>query len=119
MTPDGRTLYVATAGADRVSVIRTDTGTLTHSVPVGGGPTALAFAPDGRHLYVSHLTSDDVPVISTRSRTVTDTIAVGDGPNGLAVAPDGCTVHVGKGPSPRGGPSAYRQSRSRASTAEL
>ncbi|WP_159050833.1 hypothetical protein [Streptomyces sp. IMTB 1903] len=39
MTPDGRTLYVATAGADRVSVIRTDTGTLTHSVPVGGGPT--------------------------------------------------------------------------------
>ncbi|WP_030849788.1 YncE family protein [Streptomyces sp. NRRL F-4474] len=77
MTPDGRTLYVATADADRVSVIRTDTGTPTHSVPVGGGPTPLALAPDG------------------------------------------CTVHVGKGPSPRGGPSAYRQSRSRASTAEL
>jgi YVTN family beta-propeller protein len=79
-----------------VSVIATDTNTVTASItlPVGARPLAVAVTPDGRQgLCRERHQPDAVSVIATATNMV-GSIPVGGFPAGLAVTPDGSKVYV-------------------------
>jgi DNA-binding beta-propeller fold protein YncE len=71
VSPNGRHLVCANAGADNLSVVDTRTDTLvetiwTKSSPadlLGASPNALAFSPDGRILYAANGTQNAIAVI--------------------------------------------------------
>ena len=78
LTPDGRTLAVANAASDTVSLI--DTATLkvvrtawtkeNPAVPFGASPNALAFDAEGERLYVCNGTMNCVSVLELENEAV-------------------------------------------------
>jgi YVTN family beta-propeller protein len=93
-SPDGRYLYVVTAGA--LSVIDTSTrATVGDPIPVEGTPRQPAVAPDGR-VYLTDHDRGTVSVLDPVADEPADVveIPVGDGPRGIAIAPDGTTAYV-------------------------
>ena len=56
LSPDGRTLYVAMAGNNAVSVVRVTSAALRVAglIPTGWYPTAVATSADGQQLYVAN-----------------------------------------------------------------
>ena len=77
LSTDGSTVFVVNTPAGTLDVISTDSLTVTHRVPVGIDPVALALRPDGQELWVSNHLSDSVSVIDTdpTSPTYLHTIA--------------------------------------------
>ncbi len=84
VSPDGKTLYLAAFGSNKVAAIATgqlDTGRYVPSgsrqvaVP-GGGPTGLALSADGSRLFVLSRYSNEVSVIDTATLTVRQTVAM-------------------------------------------
>lgn len=94
VSPDGATLYVVNQGPDTVSVIDTDTQSVTATISVGVNPILVAVSPDGGTVYVTNNGGSSVSVIDAGTNTVTATIPVGVSPYGVAVSPDGATVYV-------------------------
>ena len=82
---DGRTLYVANANSDTISVI--DTGTLRISetvmvrpdptLPFGSQPNALALSKDGRSLYVANGGNNAIAVVALRSDSQPNSVVKG------------------------------------------
>jgi hypothetical protein len=74
LSPDGRWLVCANAGADNLSVLDTRSGAVRETIWVkskpsdllAASPNALAFAPDGRTLYVANGTQNALAVIEFR-----------------------------------------------------
>ena len=66
----------------------------TTTIPVGGGPGAVAFTPDGSRSYVAHGGDNTVSVIKLSTNTVVGTILVGRNSFGLAFSPDGAKADV-------------------------
>jgi len=93
-SPGTPAAYVANAGDNTVSVLDTTTGTVTSTVPVGGGPQSPAASPDGTRVYVPDIASNRVSVIDTGSDTVTATVPVGTSPTAVAVTPDNRRAYV-------------------------
>ena len=81
-------MYVANFDSDTVSVIDTNTNTVTSEITVGSGPMAIAFDPTHKRMYVTNADGESVSVIDTNTNTVTSEIALGDA---LAIAFD--TTH--------------------------
>jgi YVTN family beta-propeller protein len=123
VSADGRTLYVAHAAADVVSVVDLAGGGgrgrveatialgLTPRAPHGSGPNALALSPDGHTLYVANADNNDVAVVDLAHEggpRVMGLIPTGWYPTAVALSADGRTLYVanGKGdrssPNPRG-----------------
>jgi serine/threonine-protein kinase len=95
VSPDGRRAYGVNPDAPgTVSVIKTDSGTIAATIPVGEYPWGVAVSPDGRRAYIANLLSDTVSVIDTMKSTVTATILVGSTPYGAAVSPDGRHAYI-------------------------
>jgi YVTN family beta-propeller protein len=92
--PAARTVYVANAGDDTVSVIDAATGTVTGTIPVGSGPDAVAVDPAARTVYVANADGGTVSVIDGATSTVTATLPVGSWPDGVAVDPGTHTAYV-------------------------
>ena len=67
---------------------------VTHTIPVGNGPHAVAVDPDTRTVYVTNYLANTVSVIDEATMTVTRTIPVGFNPDGVAVDPAARTVYV-------------------------
>lgn len=65
VTPDGRYVYVANSNSGTVSVVDTQTLTVSSTVQVGTSPSAIAIGLDGRVAYVADRTSGTVSVIDT------------------------------------------------------
>jgi DNA-binding beta-propeller fold protein YncE len=71
VSPNGRYLVCANAGADHLSVVDTRSDTVVETVwtkpspadLLGASPNALAFAPDGRTLYAANGTQNAVAVV--------------------------------------------------------
>jgi YVTN family beta-propeller protein len=116
---DGRTLYVAHAAADAVSLVDLAASRVTSTIrlsltaraPHGTGPNALALSPDGRTLYVANADNNDVAVVALGAEAgpqVTGLIPTGWYPTAVALSADGGTLYVangkgtGTGPNPRG-----------------
>jgi YVTN family beta-propeller protein len=99
VSPDGKTIYVAsfTNGPGLVSIIDSQSNTVTDTISVGGILGSIAITPDGSALYLINDGSSTIPtsvvVISTTNKTVTATIQVSS-PGDLAVSPSGKYVYV-------------------------
>ena len=64
------------------------------AVPVGNGPTGVAYdSKDGR-MYVANLYSNSVSVIDTNTNTVISTLGVGTNPYGVAYDSNDGRVYV-------------------------
>lgn len=89
------------------SVTRMDleSGKVTHTIPVGLHPTALALDEPRRRLYVANGNSESISVIDTERIAVVQTISIqpfsqtvrGIAPTAIQVSPDGATVYVACG----------------------
>ncbi len=72
LSPNGRYLVCANAGADNLSVIDTRSDTLVETIwtkaspadLLGASPNALAFAPNGRTLYAANGTQNAIAVLN-------------------------------------------------------
>ena len=71
-----------------VSVISTDSNTVTSRIRVGSRPTAIAITPDGTMAFVANFYSESVSVISTASNTIIATVMVGENPTAIATSSD-------------------------------
>lgn len=73
LSPDRKTLYVACANSDIISVINTESDEVTGIISVhrndamkfGSSPNDLTISPDGKYLYVANGTENAVCVIRT------------------------------------------------------
>jgi YVTN family beta-propeller protein len=63
-------------------------------VPVGDGPTGVAFNPDTNTVYVTNSLSNTTSVIDGTENTVQSDLSVGTNPVGVAVNPDTGKVYV-------------------------
>ncbi|NLX06998.1 MAG: YncE family protein [Phycisphaerae bacterium] len=64
------------------------------TVPVGDGPSALAYTPDGSQVWVANMFDDSVTIFQTSDHSIASIIAGGDGPVGVAFSPDGARAYV-------------------------
>src|SRR5579875_2597325 len=97
-TPDGRTLYVASANFNRgrgwVTPISVATGTAGPPIEVRRAPSSMAITPDGKTLYVLSTTSGTVTPISVATGTAGPTTWIYGQPRSMAITPDGKTLYV-------------------------
>jgi YVTN family beta-propeller protein len=97
---DGKTAYVAMAGADEVDPIRVASGTLGRAIQAGD-PGPIVITPNGKTAYVADLGSDTVTPVSTATGRPGKAITVGAklGPEAttaaIALTPNGKTLYVG------------------------
>ena len=85
LSADGRTLYVANANSDTISVIDTAKLRVTESVsvrpdpalPFGSQPNALALSPDGKSLYVANGGNNAIAVVATPDETRSNCVVKG------------------------------------------
>jgi len=93
ITPGGEEVYVSNRGGNTVSVIDTNTNTVTNTIGVGTNPYALAISPDGAKVYVGNQGSGTVSVIDTATKSVVGTVYPGRVED-LAISPDGEKIYV-------------------------
>ncbi len=72
-----------------LSVIDTESATMTRSIPVSGGQAArqvtILFSPDGERIYVAEVGNDKVAEVDFVSGKVLRRLPTGDGGDGLAI----------------------------------
>src|SRR5262249_61417223 len=73
----GDTAFLASATANRITVLNETTASVTGVVGVGLAPSALAVDPTRQEVYVANAGSANVSVIGGSSPAVVATIAVG------------------------------------------
>lgn len=84
--------YVSNIVSDDISVVDLATRAVVDTIPVSGGPAALALRGD--KLYVTQFYEDQVSVVDLRLRRATVRHSVGRGPIALALTPDGAALYV-------------------------
>lgn len=99
ISPDGATLYAASASQSKVHVYDTATLTEKGSVRVdgtgrGSNPFELAISPDGAHLYVGNVTNPHLVVVDTVALSVSSAFAVSGIPRSIFANQDGTHVYV-------------------------
>jgi len=127
LTANGRTLFVANANRNTVTVIDTETGktletlnaALYPNAPSGSTPNSLALTPDEKTLFVANADNNNLAVFDVSQPGHSHSlgfIPVGWYPTSVRVTPDGKRLLVsnGKGMIPRanpGGPAPGRKTR--------
>jgi YVTN family beta-propeller protein len=86
VTPDGKTLWVASLLDNSVSVFSMPELKRLVTIPVGNGPDWLTFTPDSRRCYVSNAGADSVSSIDVGSFQELKRIPVGKVPKRLIAA---------------------------------
>ena len=98
LSPTRPELYVLSSDpADRpgtLSVLSTDTNTLTATVPLPRGPAALSIAPDGHRAYIANYLANSVTVVDLDTRKPLATLPTGKGPTAAQISPDDRTLLV-------------------------
>jgi YVTN family beta-propeller protein len=91
------TFAIATAGILLIAGPASAAGPVT--IPVGSGPSGVAFAPDGKTAYVTAQNANTVTAIDVATSTIKGTpiqlgTGLGKGPYGIVVSPDGTRAYV-------------------------
>jgi YVTN family beta-propeller protein len=102
VSPDGRTVYVATLGLPGVApgklvAISAETGDIVReALTVGDAPAWITITPDGSKVYTLNFLSDDITVVNTQTWKVDATITTAKGSQGIIgnVTPDGSRLYV-------------------------
>ena len=92
--PAGTKVYVPNTTSGSLSVVDAAADTVVKTIPVGPGPTAVAFAPALDEAFVTVRGENCVKVIDTTTDTVEATIPVGTAPTSAVVDPAGTTLFV-------------------------
>jgi PQQ-dependent catabolism-associated beta-propeller protein len=85
LSPDEKTLYVATGRGNGVAVIDTVTRKVVATIPAGERVWGIALTRDGKKLYAANSLSNTISVIDTATRKVMRTIKTEDGPWALVI----------------------------------
>jgi PQQ-dependent catabolism-associated beta-propeller protein len=85
VSPDGRTVYVATGHGNSVLFLNATTLSVIAQVPVGQRPWGIAQSADGSRLYTANGLSNDVSVVDVKTRRLISTIPAGKGAWGVAL----------------------------------
>jgi len=94
-SPDGKTLYVACAGAKQIAVVDPAGGKVSRTIGMPAEPTGLVLSPDGATLYVTcALPEGRVCAVDVVSGRLGASIPVGHGATGPAISPDGKKLYV-------------------------
>jgi YVTN family beta-propeller protein len=104
ITPDGTRAYVSgfigtlpggtVSKASTVSVIDTETGSVSATIPVGKDSSGVAITPDGKHVYAPNYADGTMSVIDTTTDKVSATIPKLGSPSWVAITPDGTHAYV-------------------------
>ncbi len=95
LSEDDSMLFLATAGDNTLSVVRTDTREIIRKYPVGQKPRGVAAGGvDGNTVYLTNKGDGTISVIDIASDGSVATISVGDGAHALRTSPDGTLVYV-------------------------
>jgi len=94
VSPDGRTLYVASEDTGQVMLIDAAQGGVRAKLVVGGEPEGLAASPDGDLVYATSEEDSTIAVIDTKHRAVKTRIPVGKRPRTVAFLPSGTRALV-------------------------
>jgi YVTN family beta-propeller protein len=95
VSPDGKVVWVQTAGANTNVVLDVESMKTLHSEPVGRGPVQSAFDPaGGRYGLITHLQEDYVVALDRETGQVAQRIDVGGPQANPSVMPDGKTAYV-------------------------
>lgn len=89
LSPDGKRLYVAVGGDDRIDVIDVASRKRVGSLASGPDPERFAISPDGHWLYVANEDDNRVSFLDLRSGRIAHEVEVGAEPEGMAISPDG------------------------------
>ncbi|MDQ4504215.1 beta-propeller fold lactonase family protein [Sinomonas sp. ASV322] len=98
-SPDGKQVFLATAGKNSILVLDWDAATKKLSVnrsiklPSGSYPETVAVAPDGKTVYTAGQLSRRLLAVDVATGT-TAQAATGDYPYGVALSEDGRTAYV-------------------------
>lgn len=85
LSPDERTLYVATGRGNGVAIVDVATMKMTSKIPTGVRVWGIALSRDGRKLYAANSLSNTISVIDTAAKRVVKTIGTDDGPWALTL----------------------------------
>lgn len=76
LSPDGKTLYLANAGSDDLSVIDLPTNRGLAHLTVGANPRGIAITPDGTRVFVNNVLDGTLSVVTTETHMIAETIAL-------------------------------------------
>jgi PQQ-dependent catabolism-associated beta-propeller protein len=85
LSPDEKTLYVATGRGNSVAVIDVASAKVVTHVPTGQRVWGIAITHDGRKVYAANSLSNTISVIDTKTKRVVKTIETEDGPWALTI----------------------------------
>ena len=88
VSPDGREVWVQTAGGSNVLLDSQSLETL-YTEELGEQPVTVAFSPDGRYNFVTHFADDWVAVVDPKSGKLVKRLEVGQNGANVSFRPDG------------------------------
>ena len=88
VSPDGREVWVQTAGGSNVVLDSQSLETL-YTEELGEQPVTVAFSPDGRYNFVTHFADDWVAVVDPKSGKLVKRLKVGQNGANVSFRPDG------------------------------
>ncbi|GHH63111.1 beta-propeller fold lactonase family protein [Lentzea cavernae] len=100
VSPDGRTVYVATGSSGaggsegHVAVVDTANGEVRARIKTGPLPRTLALSPDGKQLFVGDERAKGVTIIDTAKNAVSGKFETDKTPLLLAIDPKGKNLYV-------------------------
>ena len=86
--------WVSNEKDNTLSVIDTDTLTVTKTVEVGMRPRGITFSGDFRYLYICASDSDAVQVYDTETETMLHNLPSGEDPEQFALHPNDRTLYI-------------------------
>lgn len=96
-SPNGKFVYVAEFGTNKVAVIATNTDTLAAEF-ITGAPAARTHAVwvtrDGKTLYVTNSVTNEIAALDALTGEPLWSLPVGNNPSEILVTPDGKTAYV-------------------------
>ena len=94
ISPDGKTLYLASQDANQVVATDAESGRILATAYAGGEPEGIAVSPDGGRVYASSEEGATVTAFGAPGLTPLGRIGVGERARGIAFAGDGKRAFV-------------------------
>ncbi len=94
VTPDGKTIFVASEDTGKVVVIDAESGAVLGSADAGGEPEGIRVSPDGKLVLATAEASNSVALIDPSTHEVLASIPVGQRPRDVVFSPDSKFAYV-------------------------
>ena len=94
ISADERTIYVANEDASAASVLDVASGTVQHTIPVGGEPEGVTVRPGGSEVWVTSEAGGTLYVIDTKTDSITHEVMVGKRPRSVVFTHDGTRAYA-------------------------